>query len=179
MSCTPAFTPSISILAVLTWSSLLVRIRSLLSSRFPLAPSGSAPASNREPFLAPPLSSSLVCFLAPFLGIRPPVGGADEAKVEASPSLLVGEVPPEALGHLLERPVAAVVGVVVVGVAAEEAVRVLPLDAVDVYGVVEEWPCERNRVLCVRGGGGELDTNKNFDIWLQLACTKLKLKHAI
>ena len=31
----------------------------------------------------------------------------------------------------------------------------------------------------LRGGGGELGTNKNFDLWLQLVCTKLKLKHAI
>ena len=38
---------------------------------------------------------------------------------------------------------------------------------------------ERNRVLYLRGGGGELGTNKNFDLWLQLVCTKLKLKHAI
>ena len=28
----------------------------------------------------------------------------------------------------------------------------------------------------LRGGGGELGTNKNFDLWLQLVCTKLKLK---
>ena len=28
-------------------------------------------------------------------------------------------------------------------------------------------------------GGGELGTNKNLDLWLQLVCTKLKLKHAI
>ena len=31
----------------------------------------------------------------------------------------------------------------------------------------------------LRGGGGELGTNKNFDLWLRLLCTKLKLKHAI
>ena len=31
----------------------------------------------------------------------------------------------------------------------------------------------------LRGGGGELGTNKNFDPRLQLVCTKLKLKHAI
>ena len=35
----------------------------------------------------------------------------------------------------------------------------------------------------LRGGGGELGTNKNFDLWLQPDCTKLKLKlklkHAI
>ena len=31
----------------------------------------------------------------------------------------------------------------------------------------------------LRGGGGELGTNKNFDLWLQLVCTKLKLKYAI
>ena len=31
----------------------------------------------------------------------------------------------------------------------------------------------------LRGGGGELGTNKNLDLWLQLVCTKLKLKHAI
>jgi len=31
----------------------------------------------------------------------------------------------------------------------------------------------------LRGGGGELGTNKNLDLWLQLICTKLKLKHAI
>ena len=31
----------------------------------------------------------------------------------------------------------------------------------------------------LRGGGGELVTNKNLDLWLQLVCTKLKLKHAI
>ena len=31
----------------------------------------------------------------------------------------------------------------------------------------------------LRGGGGELGTNKNLDLWLQLDCTKLKLKHAI
>jgi len=29
------------------------------------------------------------------------------------------------------------------------------------------------------GGGGELGTNKNLDLWLQLVCTKLKVKHAI
>ena len=28
----------------------------------------------------------------------------------------------------------------------------------------------------LRGGGGELGTNKNFDLWLQLVCTTLKLK---
>ena len=31
----------------------------------------------------------------------------------------------------------------------------------------------------LRGGGGELGTNKNLDLWLQLVCIKLKLKHAI
>jgi len=31
----------------------------------------------------------------------------------------------------------------------------------------------------LRGGGGELGANKNLDLWLQLVCTKLKLKHAI
>jgi len=31
----------------------------------------------------------------------------------------------------------------------------------------------------LKGGGGELGTNKNLDLWLQLVCTKLKLKHAI
>ena len=31
----------------------------------------------------------------------------------------------------------------------------------------------------LRGGGGELGTNKNLDLWLQLVYTKLKLKHAI
>jgi len=31
----------------------------------------------------------------------------------------------------------------------------------------------------LRGGGTELGTNKNLDLWLQLVCTKLKLKHAI
>ena len=31
----------------------------------------------------------------------------------------------------------------------------------------------------LRGRGGELGTNKNLDLWLQLVCTKLKLKHAI
>ena len=31
----------------------------------------------------------------------------------------------------------------------------------------------------LRGGGGELGTNKNLDLWLQLVCTKLKLKHAM
>ena len=31
----------------------------------------------------------------------------------------------------------------------------------------------------LRGGGGELGTNKNLDLWLQLVCTKLKLKHTI
>ena len=31
----------------------------------------------------------------------------------------------------------------------------------------------------LRGGGGELGSNKNLDLWLQLVCTKLKLKHAI
>ena len=31
----------------------------------------------------------------------------------------------------------------------------------------------------LRGGGGELGSNKNSDLWLQLVCTKLKLKHAI
>ena len=30
----------------------------------------------------------------------------------------------------------------------------------------------------LRGGGGELGTNKNLDLWLQLVWTKLKLKHA-
>ena len=28
----------------------------------------------------------------------------------------------------------------------------------------------------LRGEGGELGTNKNFDLWLQLVCTKLKFK---
>ena len=28
----------------------------------------------------------------------------------------------------------------------------------------------------LRGGGGELSTNKNLDLWLQLVCIKLKLK---
>ena len=31
----------------------------------------------------------------------------------------------------------------------------------------------------LRGGGGELGTNKNLDLWLQLVCTKHKLKHTI
>ncbi|XP_039789302.1 uncharacterized protein LOC120655514 [Panicum virgatum] len=31
----------------------------------------------------------------------------------------------------------------------------------------------------LRGGGGELDTNKNLDLWLQLVCTKFKRKQAI
>ena len=31
----------------------------------------------------------------------------------------------------------------------------------------------------LRGGGGKLGTNKNLDLWLQLVCTKFKLKHAI
>jgi len=31
----------------------------------------------------------------------------------------------------------------------------------------------------LRGGGGELGTNKNLDLWLQLVCTKLKLTQAI
>ena len=35
------------------------------------------------------------------------------------------------------------------------------------------------RCSSLRGGGGELGTNKNLDLWLQLVCTKLKLKHAI
>ena len=37
------------------------------------------------------------------------------------------------------------------------------------------------RIGCsiLRGGGGELDTLKNLDLWLQLVCTKLKLKQAI
>ena len=35
------------------------------------------------------------------------------------------------------------------------------------------------RCSTLRGGGGELGTNKNFDPRLQLVCTKLKLKHAI
>uniref|UniRef100_A0A8R7PW59 Uncharacterized protein n=1 Tax=Triticum urartu TaxID=4572 RepID=A0A8R7PW59_TRIUA len=43
------------------------------------------------------------------------VGGAEEAEVEAAPTVLVGEIPAEALGHLLERPVAVVVDVVELG----------------------------------------------------------------
>jgi len=31
----------------------------------------------------------------------------------------------------------------------------------------------------LRGGGSELGTNKNLDLWLQLVCTKHKLKHTI
>ena len=31
----------------------------------------------------------------------------------------------------------------------------------------------------LRGGGGELDTNKNLDLRLQLVCKKIKQKHAI
>jgi hypothetical protein len=31
----------------------------------------------------------------------------------------------------------------------------------------------------LRGGGGELGTNKKLDLWLQLVCTKLKLIQAI
>ena len=37
---------------------------------------------------------------------------------------------------------------------------------------------ERIGCSSLRGGGGELGTNKNLDLWLQLVCTKLKLKHA-
>jgi len=36
-----------------------------------------------------------------------------------------------------------------------------------------------NGCSSIRGGEGELGTNKNLDLWLQLDCTKLKLKHAI
>ena len=41
--------------------------------------------------------------------------------------------------------------------------------------------CVAERIGCssLRGAGGELGTNKNFDLWLQLVCTKLKLKHVI
>ena len=31
----------------------------------------------------------------------------------------------------------------------------------------------------LRGGGGELGTIKNINLWLQLVCTQLKLKQAI
>ena len=31
----------------------------------------------------------------------------------------------------------------------------------------------------LRGGGGELGTIQNLDLWLQLVCTKLKLFQAI
>ena len=31
----------------------------------------------------------------------------------------------------------------------------------------------------LRGGRGELGTNKNLDLWLQLVCTKFKLFHTI
>ena len=31
----------------------------------------------------------------------------------------------------------------------------------------------------LKGGGDELVINKNLDLWIQLVCTKLKLKHAI
>ena len=31
----------------------------------------------------------------------------------------------------------------------------------------------------LRGGGGELGSNKKLDLWLQLVCTKLKLNQAI
>ena len=41
------------------------------------------------------------------------------------------------------------------------------------------WNPERIGCSSLRGGGGELGTNKNYDLWLQLVCTKLKLKHAI
>nr|CAB3501670.1 unnamed protein product [Digitaria exilis] len=88
--------------------------------------------SNREPSFLFLVESFLLLLLVLCFFL-----GANEAEVEAAPSLLVGEVPPESLGHLVERPVAGVVGVVVVGVAAEEAVRVLPLDAVEVDGVGE------------------------------------------
>ena len=44
-----------------------------------------------------------------------------------------------------------------------------------IYGIpMKVIGCSR-----LRGGGGELGTNKNLDLWLQLVCTKLKLKHAI
>ena len=37
------------------------------------------------------------------------------------------------------------------------------------------------RIGCsnLREGGGELGANKKLDLWLQLICTKLKLKQAI
>ena len=38
---------------------------------------------------------------------------------------------------------------------------------------------ERIGCSSLRGGGGELGTNKNLDLWLQIVCTKLKLKYAI
>ena len=46
---------------------------------------------------------------------------------------------------------------------------------------VQLFPHDTERIGCssIRGGGGELGTIKNFDLWLQLVCTTLKLKHAI
>jgi hypothetical protein len=70
------------------------------------------------------------------------IGCAEEAEIKAAPPLLVGEVSPEALDHLLERPITVaviiVVVVVVVGVTAEEAVCMLSLNTVDVDRVVED-----------------------------------------
>ena len=40
-------------------------------------------------------------------------------------------------------------------------------------------PCDIDRVFWPKRGRGELGTNKNLDLWFQLVCTKLKLKHAI
>ena len=49
------------------------------------------------------------------------------------------------------------------------------------WPAVFAWAATVKVIGCssLRGGGGELGTNKNFDLWLQLVCTKLKLKHAI
>ena len=45
-------------------------------------------------------------------------------------------------------------------------------------------PCQLQvpeRIGCsnLRGGGGELGSNKKLDLWLQLVCTKLKLIQVI
>jgi len=47
------------------------------------------------------------------------------------------------------------------------------------FGLIDGFMVKVIGCSSLRGGGGELGTNKNLDLWLQLVCTKLKLKHAI
>ena len=57
------------------------------------------------------------------------------------------------------------------------------LRGADTVAILMEWIMARMvkviRCSNLKGGGGELVSNKKFDLWLQLVCTKLKLIQTI